>query len=121
MTAERGRRSAGVASGARARMGLATLALSAALLACGGGTFVNTNPAPRPLSPRTAATVEVYTTDTPDEPYTEIGIMEASEGMFDSMEDMIDDMREVGAEHGCEGIILTERSEEVSTSSDGSV
>jgi len=76
-----------------------------AVAACGPKiTTVPTNPAPRPLSSRAAATVEVFTTKLPPRAYVEVAVFTASKG---KAEDHIEALRERAAAYGCDGLVFT--------------
>lgn len=73
--------------------------------ACGPTiSTVATNPAPRPLSPRPAATVELFTTQRPPWPYVEVAVFSASKGKAD---EHIEALREHAAAYGCDGLVFT--------------
>jgi hypothetical protein len=68
------------------------------------------NPPPRPVSPRTPAQVEIFTASAPTRPFVEIGLIQAGiasdysdSGMFDLMQAL----RDEGARHGCEAVVVS--------------
>jgi hypothetical protein len=93
------------------------------LAACGTTVqFAPTNPSPRALSPRPPETVQIYTTGTPDEPYAEVGILQARQAStvsFDEFPDVIAEMREEAAQIGCDGVIITSRADATTGSTFG--
>jgi hypothetical protein len=80
------------------------------LTACGTRVdFIPTNAPPRPLQPRPAAAVEVYTSQQPARPYVELGLVEARQESTLSLDDsaaVVAELREEAGEIGCEGIIV---------------
>jgi hypothetical protein len=87
---------------------LALLAVTAA--ACGTTTrFVATNPSPRPMKPKAAHLVHIYTTGAPEAAYVEVGILQARQESGFSTDDMpaiIRQMRGRAASIGCDGLII---------------
>ena len=74
-------------------------------IACGPSiTMVPTNSAPRPMTKRPPADVEVFTTRLPKRPYVEVAVFGASKG---KTEDHIDALRERAADYGCDGLVFT--------------
>ncbi|MEO7093053.1 MAG: hypothetical protein ABI175_07380, partial [Polyangiales bacterium] len=62
------------------------------LTACGTtAQFAATNPSPRPLAPRPAETVTVFSTGLPDQPFVEVGIIQARQ----SSEFSVDELPEI--------------------------
>lgn len=87
------------------------LPVAAALLAACGTTtrFVATNPSPRPLTPRPAAEVHVYTTGAPALAYVEVGILQArqsSDFSTHEMPEIIAELRAEAGKIGCDGVII---------------
>ena len=87
---------------------LALLALTVA--ACGTTTrFVATNPSPRPLKPKAAHLVHVYTTGAPEADYVEVGILQTRQESGFSTDDMpalIRQMRARAGSIGCDALII---------------
>lgn len=98
----------------RHRFAALTLALAATLglglAAC--GTSIRTtaiNPAPRAMTPRPAATVELFTSGPPRRPYVDVALLEAEEESSfstDRTPEMLTALRERGAAMGCDGIVM---------------
>ncbi len=87
--------------------------LPAALLtlaACGTTTrFAPLNTSPHQLRPRSALSVEIYSTSVPARPYTEIGLIQgtqSSEYSFHDMPEIIATMRSRAGQIGCDALIL---------------
>jgi hypothetical protein len=92
---------------------MSTRLLASALLliaACGTTTrFVATNPSPRPLTPKPALAVHVYTTGAPQAEYVEVGILQARQSSgfsTDDMPEIIAEMRQRAGAIGCDGLII---------------
>jgi hypothetical protein len=85
--------------------------------ACGTTTrFIATNPSPRPLAARPAASVAVFTTGHPEIPYVEVGIIQGRQSSaysFDEMPDIIATMRQDAGRAGCDALILNGASDKV--------
>ena len=85
--------------------------------ACGTTTrFIATNPAPRPMAPRPAESVAVFTTGHPDVPYVEVGIIQGRQSSslsFDEMPGIIAAMRQDAAKAGCDAVIINGASDKV--------
>lgn len=62
------------------------------------------NPSPHPLSRRSPAEVQVFTSAIPERPYIEIALISASKGQA---EDHLGAIRERAAEVGCDALIFT--------------
>jgi hypothetical protein len=84
----------------------------ALLLAVGCGTTVHAtaiNPAPRPMSPRPAASVELFTSGAPQRPHVDVAFLEAEESSSFSTHrtpQMLNKLRERGAQMGCDAIVV---------------
>jgi hypothetical protein len=80
------------------------------LAACGTTTrFVATNPSPRPLKPKAAHLVHIYTTGAPEAEYVEVGILQARQESGFSTDDMpsiIRQMRGRAGAIGCDALII---------------
>lgn len=80
------------------------------LAACGTTTqWVPTNPSPRPMTPRSASSVEVWTTGVPNKPYTEVGLITARQSSGYSthgMPDIINALRVEAGRIGCDAVML---------------
>jgi hypothetical protein len=80
--------------------------------ACGTGTVVTTtplNPAPRPLAPRAAIDVEVFSSAPPSSPYVDLAHLEAEQMSIMSrhgMPEFVDHLRERAAQLGCDGVVV---------------
>src|SRR5262245_11769782 len=90
----------------------ASWVLAIAVCAAGCGTslqYAETNRPPHPMRPRIAASVEVFSSKLPEQPYVEVGIIEAhhQSNWADDMPDMFAKLREFAGEHGCDGVIMT--------------
>lgn len=94
----------------RLRSSLLLASLATALVGCGASTrFAPLNPAPRPLTAKPAALVQMYTTALPSQPYTELGIIQGSQSSDLSDADMpeiLAAMRKRAGKLGCDGLIL---------------
>lgn len=84
----------------------------ALLLAVGCGTSIQTtpiNPAPRPLAPRPPASVELFTSGAPPRAHVDVAFLEAEESSSFSTHrtpEMLNKLRERGAQMGCDGIVI---------------
>jgi hypothetical protein len=96
-----------------------TWALAIAMCAAGCGTslqYAETNHPPRPMRPRPAADVEVFTSKPPEQPYVEVGIIEAQQQSGWSLDDMpaiVTKLREFAAQHGCDGVVMAGNNDRV--------
>ncbi len=83
-----------------------------AFLAAGCGTAISTttiNPAPRPLRPRPAETVQIFSSGPPQRPYIDVALLEAEQETgfsFDNTPEMLSHLRVRAAQMGCDGIVL---------------
>jgi hypothetical protein len=71
--------------------------------------YVQTNPAPHPLSPKHPLAVEIYTTSAPGRPYVEVGILEAQQESgysTDEMPAIINKMKNHAASVGCDALVI---------------
>jgi len=88
------------------------LAALLAVAACGATTrFVATNPSPRPLAPRPAASVQVFTSGQPTIPYVEVGLLQGRQGGpivtgADALPAIVSRMRADAAAIGCDALIV---------------
>jgi hypothetical protein len=95
------------------------IVLILAVSAAGCGTqvqYLATNPPPHAMTPLAAESVHVYTAGAPDRAFYEVGILTArqsSDFSADEMPQIIQEMRRVAGEQGCEGIIITESADQV--------
>jgi hypothetical protein len=84
----------------------------ALVLAAGCGASVNSTPinmAPHPMAPRPPATVELYTSGPPARPHVDVALLEVEESSSVSLADtseMMNELRNRGAQMGCDGIVL---------------
>ncbi len=84
----------------------------ALLLAVGCGTSIHTttiNPAPRPMAPRPPASVELFTSGAPPRAHVDVAFLEAEESSSFSTHrtpDMLNKLREKGAQMGCDAIVI---------------
>ena len=80
------------------------------MAACGTTiTAMPTNRPVRPMAPRDAMSVEVYTTGNPQRPYVEVAYLEAqqeSELSVDRAPRVLDKMRQEAAAMGCDALVL---------------
>ncbi len=94
---------------------LATIGLLAFLAGCGTTVqFTPTNASPRPLVARSADSVAIITTGTPNQPYVEVGLLEArqeSAASSDEMPEIIQAMRQEAATIGCDAVVLNGRAD----------
>lgn len=77
------------------------------LAAVGCGPKISTvalNAPPHPLTARSAADVEVFTTRLPERPYAEVAVFSASEGKAN---DHIGALRARAGNYGCDGLVFT--------------
>jgi hypothetical protein len=83
---------------------------TAVLLACGTRvTYTQLNTPPAQMVPRHAAGVQVFTTGAPQQPFVEVGLLEAQQESAysqDRQPQILDKLRQRAAEVGCDGIIL---------------
>jgi hypothetical protein len=85
-----------------------------AFVACAPNVmFVPTNASPRPLYPRPPETVQVFSSSVPTKPFVEVGIITAETAMrgqhgvaLSSAAELIEALREKGAELGCDALIV---------------
>jgi hypothetical protein len=81
-------------------------------------TYTPTNPAPRPLVPRAAEGVVMYTLGVPTQPYAEVGRVSASGIMWTrSSPSPFAALRHVAARRGCDGVIVIGPHDRVAVSS----
>ena len=86
--------------------------LLALLVAVGCGTSIQTtpiNPAPHPMVPRDPATVEMFTSGPPQRAHTDVAFIEAEEtsGLStDGTPEMLRELRERGAQLGCDAVVV---------------
>ena len=82
-------------------------ALSTSALGC--GTFLETtalNAPPRPLTPRPAETVEVYSSTLPLRPHQDVAIIRAQSDNY-GLARALEDARKRAGEMGCDAIFIT--------------
>jgi hypothetical protein len=101
---------------------LARMMVVAGLLAgCGTRiTYTEVASPPRPMSPKSADEVQVFSTAPPDRPYVEVGLIEAqqaSEYSLDNESSVIAKLRAAAAERGCDAIMLTGQADSIVGSS----
>jgi hypothetical protein len=98
------------AATARARALPLPAAIAVWALAC--GTYVTAtpiNPAPRPLTPRSPESVEVFASGPPSEPFVDIALLEVTqhEGLNrQGLDFMIERLRKRGGELGCDAVFI---------------
>jgi hypothetical protein len=86
--------------------------LVALVLAAGCGTSIHTttlNPAPRPMVPRHPASVELFTSGPPQRAHVDVALIEAEESSSFSTHrtpEMLNKLREQGAQLGCDAVVL---------------
>lgn len=89
-----------------------TLACLALAAACACGTSIRTtviNPSPRAMQPRPPETVELFTSGAPSRPHVDVALIEAEESSGLSVAetaDMLRELREQGADMGCDAVVL---------------
>jgi hypothetical protein len=66
-------------------------------------TLSPTNPAPHALSPRLAASVEIFTTARPQRPYVEVAVLTANYGEPDKD---IEALRDRASSYGCDALVF---------------
>jgi len=85
-----------------------------ALGACGTTSgFMPRNPPPHPLAAKAPDQVEIFTASKPTRDYVEIGILESAtaSAMFGGGDfEMLKRLRLETAQHGCDGVIITDSS-----------
>jgi len=88
------------------------LSLASLLLAVGCGTSIHStaiNPAPRPMAPRSPASVELFTSGAPQRPHVDVAFLEAEESSSFSTHrtpEMLNKLREKGAQMGCDAVVI---------------
>jgi hypothetical protein len=84
----------------------------ALVLAAGCGASVQTTPinmAPHPMAARPPASVELYTSGAPQRPHVDIALLEVEESSSLSLADtneMMNELRNRGAQMGCDAIVV---------------
>jgi hypothetical protein len=84
----------------------------ALVLAAGCGTSIHTtaiNPAPRPMVPRDPASVELFTSGPPLRGHVDVAFLEAEESSSFSTHhtpEMLNKLREQGAQFGCDAVVI---------------
>jgi hypothetical protein len=103
----------------------ADFVLAVGVLVLGGcGTFVNAaalNAPPRPLTPRPADAVEVYSSSPPAKAHVDVAIIQADQinRMSEAeLPEMIAKLREKAGEMGCDAIFISGASERAGASGD---
>jgi hypothetical protein len=88
------------------------LSLLALLAFAACGTTIRetqVNSAPRPMPPRSPASVELFTSGAPARPHVDVALIEAEEQSSFSTSrtpDMLNRLRERGAQRGCDAIVV---------------
>ena len=88
------------------------LPLLTLLAAAACGTSVShtvLNPSPRPMAPRPAETVELFTSMPPARPYVDVALIEAEESTSWSTADtgdLLSALRKRGAKLGCDAVVV---------------
>ncbi len=91
---------------------LASLFIAATTLttACGASLHATTiNAAPHPMTPRSIESVEMYTSGPPARPHVDVALFEVEEASSFSTAgtpEMINKLRERGAQMGCDAVVL---------------
>lgn len=86
--------------------------LFALLVAAGCGTSIHStplNPAPHPMVSRHPATVELFTSGPPQRAHVDVAFIEAEETSSfstDGTADMLRQLRERGAQLGCDAVVI---------------
>jgi hypothetical protein len=82
------------------------------VVAAGCGTSIHTtpvNPAPRAMMPRDPALVELFTSGAPQRAHVDVALIEAEESSSFSTHrtpDMLRELREKGAQLGCDAVVI---------------
>jgi hypothetical protein len=90
-------------------MRLRTFGSLVVLTACGTSiTYVPLNSPPHPLTPRSAESVELFTTAPPARPYVEVAAIESRQQSHsvDGTAVIYKKMREEAARRGCDGLVI---------------
>ncbi len=88
-----------------------TLATALLFIAACGSSITRTdiNPAPKPMPPRPAASVEVFSSGAPARPHVDVAILEVEESSSFSVSDtgeMVSHLRSRAAAMGCDGVVI---------------
>lgn len=79
-------------------------------------SFTPTNTPPRAMTPRSPDSVQIFTTQSPDRPYVEVGVIEAQQASAYSTADeteVVAKLRESAAKQGCDALIITGSADKV--------
>lgn len=78
------------------------------VLACAPGVeYVQTNAPPRELAARPVDQVRIYASSQPEEPYVEVGLIEAvGKSSWSGTEDVFAALRDEAAHRGCDAVIV---------------
>jgi hypothetical protein len=111
-------------SSARIMLVKVDFAFVVSVLVLGGcGTFVQAtalNAPPRPLNPRPAAAVEVYSSSPPAQAHVDVALIQADQinGMNAELPEMIAKIREKAGQMGCDAIFISGASERAGAGGD---
>jgi hypothetical protein len=86
-----------------------TLALAAYLCGCAetSATYTQLNSPPRGLQPRRPDQIQVFSSGQPDRPHVDVGLISVQQGPADETPaSLIDVLRRVAAERGCDALVL---------------
>jgi hypothetical protein len=93
-------------------LGMYTKRFLALVLAAGCGTSIQTtpiNPSPRAMAPRDPMTVELFTSGPPQRAHIDVAFFEAEESSSFSMHgtpEMMNALRQKGAQLGCDAVVV---------------
>ncbi|MDC0712364.1 hypothetical protein POL68_28130 [Stigmatella sp. ncwal1] len=99
------------------------LLLAAALCGCGTRiAYIPTNAPPRAMQAHSPDSVQIFTTQQPERPYVEVGLIEAQQESHsvDTEETVFTRLREEAAHRGCDGLVLLGSNDSVQIIGSGS-
>ena len=88
------------------------LTVLVALMLAGSGTNLHYSPlnaSPRPMTPRDAGAVELFTSTRPTRPFADVAMIEGqqqSDVSFDNTDAVLRKMREEAGRRGCDGMVI---------------